>query len=282
MRPALAARLDEAMGHEAGAERPWPEEAAFPPPLPATPMVVERIRAANPELHAFDHIIESRQKQAELAKKKGRPDFTFGLEYVSVGKPRTRRPDRPYPATLNAANRAVNTLTGATPFTAANAAIDAYSLSTANEPVIYPEDLDDNIALSLTMNIPIWRKRIRAGVEEARRLEAAATHDRRRKALALDSAARMAIYEVTDAQRRIALYRDTLLPQARQTYESLQSSYAAGMARTDFLDVLKSTQTLLDIELEQVRAARDWQIAAAELELLMGGPWTSDPGSEVP
>ncbi|NIA15219.1 MAG: TolC family protein [Nitrospiraceae bacterium] len=277
-RAALSARLDETMGTEPAAERPWPQAAGFPPAPPDDSEVLARTRAANPELTVFDKQIEGRRKQAVLARKKGYPDITLGLEYMGMRTPDIKRPDRPYPATLNAANRTINTLTGAMPFNGATAAIDLYSLGTAREPIRYPDRMDDNIAVSLSFNLPIWRKKIRAGVAEAELLEKAATYGKRRTTLALERAVHQTLYELRDAQRRHALYRDSLLPQAQMTYETLQSGYAVGMPGAGFLDILGSVQILLDFELEQHRAARDWQVAAAELEFLMGGTW---PGADV-
>ena len=275
MRPALAAGLNEALGRGVDEEPPWPQEAEFPPPLPADAEILAGVRAQNPELAVFDHLVEGRRKQAVLAKKKGRPDFTLGIEYVSVSKPRQIRPDRPYPASLNAANRLVSTATGATPFSAPNAAIDAYALATADEPMAYSDGGEDNVMISLSMNLPIWRRRVRASVEEAALLERATAQQKRRRTLALERAAQMAIFNVRDAERRYRLYEDTLIPQARQTYESLQSSYATGYSATAFLDVLDSIHVLLDFQLEQVRATRDWHVAAAELEMLAGAPWST-------
>jgi len=276
MRPVVAATLNEALGCDVTKERPWPQDLALPPPLPQAQEALTRIRAANPDLSAYDYVIEGREKQVELARKKGRPDFTLGVEYTSLSKPRQTRPDRPYPAALNAANRVFNTATGAAPFSLANAAIDTYALAASREPMAYSDGGDDNLMVSLSVNVPIWRKRIRAGVREARLQEEAAGHEKERTALALEAAAQRARFGVEDAARRHRLFEDTLVPQAQQTYESLQTAYAADLLGSSFLDVLDSLQTLLDFQLEQVRAVRDWHVAAAELERLMGGPWDSE------
>ena len=276
MRPVAVASLNEALGSDVVEERPWPQEAALPPPIPPVSDVLAQVRAANPDLTVFDHLVESRQEQVELARKKGYPDFTVGLEYVSLSKPRQRRPDRPYPSSLNAANRVLNTAMGATPFSLANAAIDTYSLATAIEPMAYSDGGEDNLMVSLSVNVPIWRKRVRAGVQEARLREEATHHEKRRTALALEAAARRAMFGVQDAARRHRLFQDALMPQAQQTYESLQTAYAADLPGSSFLDLLDSLQTLLEFQLEQVRAVRDWHLAAAELERLMGGPWTDE------
>ena len=278
MRPVVVASLNEALGSDVTEERPWPQEAALPPPLPPASDVLAQVRAANPDLSVFDHLVESRQEQVELARKKGYPDFTLGLEYVSLSKPRQIRPGRPYPATLNAANRVLNTATGAAPFSLANAAIDTYALATAAEPMAYSDGGEDNVMVSLSLNVPIWRRRVRAGVQEARLLEDATHHEKRRTTLAIEAAAQQAMFGVQDAARRYRLFQDALVPQAQQTYESLQIAYAAGLVGSSFLDVLDSVQTLLDFQLEQVRAVRDWRLAAAEVERLMGGRWPAEAG----
>lgn len=272
VRPAASAKLSEALGRTASLDLAWPQKAYPPPPHPAVTDVLDRIRQFNPDLMALDNLIESRVKQGELARKKGRPNLTVGIDYASLRDPRVMRPDRPFPSTLHGARRL---LTGTTPGPAATL-IDLYSVANANEPITYPNGRDDNIMVSFKVNLPIWRKRIRAGVEEARLLENATGDEKQRKTLALDSAAHMAIFGMEDAVRRFNLYQDSLIPKAQQSYQSLQSAYASGDVRADFLDLLDSVRLLLDFELEQVRASRDLQIAASELEFLIGGPWKDD------
>jgi outer membrane protein TolC len=71
-----------------------------------------------------------------------------------------------------------------------------------------------------------------------------------------------------------------LIPQAQNAYESLQSQYANSSWDVTFLDVLDSIQTLLNFELEHVRAGRDWRVSVAELEFLMGGSWPEPEDTE--
>jgi len=240
-------------------------------------------------------MINAQRKQLVLAKKDGLPNFTIGLEFLSVSKPRKIRPDRPYPATLNTLqklganarqNRAnlLSQLIQGGPISrptppAGSPLIDAYTLATSNEPMSYSDGGEDNIALSVQVSVPIWRKRVRGGIEEAKHREAAAQHQRRERALALDAEAEMALFGLQDGRRRLDLYEDSLLPRAQQTYESLQTAYATGATDVGFLDVLDSVQTLLEFQLEQAQAARDLHVAGAELEFLLGGPWNDMGGA---
>lgn len=291
-RPSLGAQLNEALGRTQADLPPWPAETVLLPQPPDVATLLTQARAANPDLEVYDHLAASQRQQMEIARKAGLPDFTIGLEYVSISKPRQIRPDRPYPATLNAIQRQLGAtanynrsalqatrrlLAGQQPGglarqPRANALIDTYSIVTANEPMAYSDGGEDNLMISLSMNVPIWRKRVRAGIQEARHREQAAEAGRHSKALAIEAALHEAHFGFVDAQRRLDLYTESLLPKARETYESLQTNYAAS-AGAGFIDVLDSVQTLLAFELEKVRARRDLYIAGAELQLLTGGNW---------
>ncbi len=272
-RPFLLAELNRAMGAAVDMSRPAPQNATLPPAPPGIEEVRARVREANPEVAVWEALRAAREEAVDVAKREGRPSIRLGLEYTSVSAPRQIRPDRPYPASLNAANRLLGTLSGTNPFTAANVAIDAYALATAGEPMSYRGGGEDNVMLSVGMNLPVWRKRVKASVEEARLLAKAAEYEERREVLRLDTAAQRALYLLEDAQRRYGTYRDSLLPQALQTYESLTHRYAAGLEGMGFLDLLEVLQQMLAFQLEQARAERDWQAAAAELEYLLGGRW---------
>jgi len=267
MRPSLSARLAAPLGREPGEDLPMPQAAPRPAPITDAEKVRSRIHAANPELRALDFIIESRQKQTKVARRKWVPDVTLGFEYEFM-----KEADQP---------RAPLSTPSPTPIGGIPpGGTSAMSLTYPNT-MTGAEDPKDDIMVSLSVNLPIWYPRIRAGVREARLMEEAATHDKRRVVLSLDTAAASVVYNVIDAQRRYHLYGDSLLPQAKATYESLVSRYSVDAEGSSFLDVLNSVQQLLDFQLEQARAARDWQIAAAELEFLTGGPWAEQEVNEA-
>jgi len=268
-RSALSARLSSALGKDVLEPLPWPQESQAPPPPPDLEQVRARIRELNPELAALDAMRERNETQVELARKKGRPDITVGIEYASVSMPRQIRPDRPYPASLAGANRLLRGMST----NAAGALIDLYAVAASDEPMSYRSGGDDNVMLSFTVNVPIWRKRVKAGVQEAANKVTAVNYEKRHAALALDAAAQNALFAFEDASRRARLYADSLVPKAEQVFESIQSAYSADLGAT-FLDLLDAERDLLEFQLEERRAARDRQLAAAELERIIGGPWT--------
>jgi outer membrane protein TolC len=93
----------------------------------------------------------------------------------------------------------------------------------------------------------------------------------------------MELYNFRDAERKIDLYRDTLVPKAQQSFTVIQKAFTAG--KTDFLDVVDAERTLLEFELSYERALADRAQRLAKLEMLIGKEVpryeTSSPGMET-
>lgn len=81
-------------------------------------------------------------------------------------------------------------------------------------------------------------------------------------------AAKQAHFGLNTAKRSIALYRQSLLPQARQALEATAAGYRAG--QTDFLTFLDTERTLLAFRLAEQKALRDHRTQLARLEQLAG------------
>jgi outer membrane protein TolC len=107
---------------------------------------------------------------------------------------------------------------------------------------------------------------------EAQYMKTSAAHAKQRTLLTLQRDAQKASSSMEDARRRMSLFRDSLIPKAEQSYESLLSSYSTA-AGGDFINLLDSERELLAVKLELLLAQRDLQLAAASLERTMAGPW---------
>ena len=70
------------------------------------------------------------------------------------------------------------------------------------------------------------------------------------------------------ANRSIRLYRQALLPQARQALSAANTAYQA--AQIDFLSFLDVQRTLLDLRIEEQLALRDYRQHLAQLEQAVG------------
>src|SRR6266446_4893860 len=107
-----------------------------------------------------------------------------------------------------------------------------------------------------------------AGVREARENVGAAEQgiDREQKeALRL---LRDQLEKIETAHHHVDLFRDKLVPQARQAFESNQFSYESGKA--SFLDWISAQRNLRDLEATAREHLTDYQVAVAELEAVIG------------
>ena len=252
----------------------------------------------------LEAIIESKEEEIALARKKGKPNFTLGLSYVDMkdvrNEPRTgallnaagatsrlAQPQFLQTPILTTGTTLVDRVAANADFrktnfeTNLNGAMDANSLVEL-ENALDNAKMKDEVMVTVGMNLPIWRSKIRAGVEEAQHMKSAAQHDKRRAGVELEGAAKMAIYGIQDGYRRLKLYDEKLLPEIKRTYETIEGAYAAGNAEGGFLDVLTTLQTKLEFEEQRAEAMRDIHLAAADLEYLLGGPWAATDSGPAP
>jgi outer membrane protein TolC len=135
----------------------------------------------------------------------------------------------------------------------------------------------DPIALMLSVNIPIWRDKYAAGVREAKARQSAAVCEKKEKLNSLAADLKMEFFNFRNAQRKIGLYRDTLLPKAQQALKSTQASYQTGGA--GFSDMIDTQRELLEFQLNYERALADSQQALARLEAIVGRPIAAAPNT---
>jgi outer membrane protein TolC len=131
-----------------------------------------------------------------------------------------------------------------------------------------PDSGKDPLLATVSVNVPIWRGKYRAGVREATAARQAAEHARQNRENELSSELQRSIYEFRDAERKILLYRDTLLPQGRSALNVAEQSYKAGQGT--FLDLIDAQRVLLEFQLEYERALSRREQRLARLEMLVG------------
>jgi outer membrane protein TolC len=89
---------------------------------------------------------------------------------------------------------------------------------------------------------------------------------------------RQAQIGVQSAQKRIKLYRDTLLPQAEATFKASVAAYQNN--RTEFQMLIDSQNLLLDIQSANYKALAATDAGIAQLERAIGAPLPTQPGTE--
>ena len=125
------------------------------------------------------------------------------------------------------------------------------------------------VMAGFSVNIPLWWGKYRAGVREAESRYAATRQDRRDRANRLSTDLRLALFKYQDADRKIVLYRDALIPKADQNLKVIRRSFEAG--KSDFLSLIDAERILLEFQLTYERAVADREQGLSTVEKLVGG-----------
>jgi outer membrane protein TolC len=130
------------------------------------------------------------------------------------------------------------------------------------------ESGDDALVAMLSVTLPLNRDKYRAEVSEAESKKLATKQMLRSKEFALRSELAQTIFNIKDSERRVKLYRDTLVPKADQSLESSYTAFEAG--KSSFLDLLDAERVSLDFQLSLARALADSVISKTALSSLLG------------
>lgn len=129
---------------------------------------------------------------------------------------------------------------------------------------------DDPILVTLGLELPFGRGRIDAGVRESVARRSAAVHRRSEVENRLAHAIHRVWFEHTDADRRVRLHEEGLIPKSEESLRASLAGFRAG--NTSFLDLLDTERTLLEFSIAAERARAERDTALARLRTLVGGP----------
>jgi len=238
-RAALTASLDALRAREPGAPLP---PLRLPEEVAVPELLYERLELlaleARPEVARARARIAEAETMAALAHKEYRPDVTLGLGYTVVG----RRDDD--------AGRAMP-----------------------------PEgNGDDVVGFTAGVNLPVWRRRLEAGVAEAAQRELAAQEGLRSVAADVARALGDLLHRIPLAAEQLALFDDVLTIQAAEALRSAETAYSAGILGA--LDLLDAERVLFDVRVAAARTLADLAIAVARLEGTVALPLAeTEPGA---
>lgn len=219
--------------------RAAPQDAPLPPlalpeelalPELSYPALEQTALAARPEMARARARIAEAGAMIELAKKEYFPDVTLGLTHTLVGE----RED--------AAGHAMP-----------------------------PEgNGDDVVGLMVGVNLPVWRKKLAAGVEEANERELAAQEGLRAVATDIAKALGDLLHRIPLTAEQYALFDEVLAIQAEEALRSAETAYSAGSLGA--LDLLDAERVLLEVRIATARTLADLAIAVARLEGAVAAP----------
>lgn len=129
-------------------------------------------------------------------------------------------------------------------------------------------DGENPVMVSMSLNIPLW--------QDARDAAVASSQERirstRQKQLGLERLLRseleLTLYQYRDAERKVSLYRDSLIPKAEQNFSVNMEAFINGSGSS--LDLIDSERTLLEMQLAYYRSLANQAQRFAKLEVLVG------------
>ncbi|MEM7479915.1 MAG: TolC family protein [Acidobacteriota bacterium] len=219
-------------------------EPIEPPPLPAVQTdslsveaLCEFAASHRPEVAAAEARIAAAGTLGELARKNFLPDWRLGLSYTAVG----RRDD-------DAGRR------------------------------IAPEgNGDDTLALTGSVDLPVRRGKLAAGVEEADASRRAAEAERRRLLAEIEADIGDLVARIPLLFEHLELLEGVLQRQAREALRSAETAYSTG--KLNAVDLLDAEVVLLEVRIAAARTRADLAIAWARLEHAVAAPLT--PGTSA-
>jgi outer membrane protein, heavy metal efflux system len=126
----------------------------------------------------------------------------------------------------------------------------------------------DPLVGTIGITLPIWFNKNQSRIKAAANLKTAAELSLENRRETLSAEIRRTRFKLRDADRKINLYKQSLIPKARQSLEVNRQSYETG--RMEFINLIDAERILLEFELAHERARADHLIARAELTKLTG------------
>ena len=238
-RRSMGARLAALRGGAADDVVPLPAlELPAPSRLPSLAELTAEALATRPEVARTRALIDAADAAVELAKKEYRPDLSLGVAYTAV----SGRDD----------------------------AMGRLSPPEGNG--------DDILGFSLSVPLPVWRRRLESGVESAAAQRSATEEGLEVLAVAFERDLGDLLARLEGAERQLELIEDLLIVQAEESLRSAEVAYAAGSVGA--LDLLDAERTLLDARISAARLRADLLVTLSRIEGVVGAPLASFPENQ--
>lgn len=187
-------------------------------------------RSRRPEINEANAEIAAGQALVALAQKGYRPDVAFGLSYTAVG----RRDDAP---------------------------------GLLLPP---PDNGDDILALSASLNLPVRKRKLAAGVEQAQAQRRAAEEKKRQTLAHIEGSIGDLVSRMPLLYQHLQLLENVLLKQAREALRSAETAYSTG--KLNAVDLLDAEIVMFEVKVAAKRTRTDLAVAWIQLERTIAGP----------
>lgn len=126
----------------------------------------------------------------------------------------------------------------------------------------------DPFAVGVSLSLPIWHKKQKAEIESARGKFLSSTEALHNLENQLESRASELLYQLNDADRKIHLFSDELIPKSIELLSVNETAYTTG--NVDFLSLIDAQRRYLQFLLDYEKSIVRYMQLIAELEFLIG------------
>ncbi|MFC1467143.1 TolC family protein [Verrucomicrobiota bacterium] len=126
----------------------------------------------------------------------------------------------------------------------------------------------DPIIGTVSINLPLWFDKNSARIREAGYQKTAAILTLENRQQTLEANIKKTLFKLRDAERKIGLYKNGLIPKAEQALEVTQQGYKSG--KLEFINLIDAERQLLEFELTCERARANHLQHRAELSVQSG------------
>jgi len=130
-------------------------------------------------------------------------------------------------------------------------------------------------SVGVAFNLPVWREKRQAMVAESMAETAMSTDELNALKNNISYTINQTLSELERLRRTVALYREGIIPQAKQSFESAVIGYRVG--KIDFLTLLDGRMTLFNYQRQLYEAQAEYMIKIAELETAIGSDLPEAP-----
>ena len=147
--------------------------------------------------------------------------------------------------------------------------LDWINTGSAINPTL-PESGKDAIMLSVGINLPVWQKKYSAAERSAAFRVSASEQQRNDSQAHLEAGLKRALFQLDDANRKIRLYGDQIIPKAKESLSVITSGFQTG--ESSYLDLIEAEKALLEFLLSLSQAQANQLKAVTAIEAVLGKP----------
>ena len=129
--------------------------------------------------------------------------------------------------------------------------------------------------LMIGISVPIWRKRLQAGVAEARAMQRMANADLQAMRSMVEGEAVAARESVSASREQVLMLEDEVMPRARVAVEAALAAYSSGQGT--LVSVIESVRAFWEVQADQIMAEAELGAAWARLQRSVGTAQEANP-----